>query len=383
MLKIMFVVSRYEINGVCRVASDLANSLDKHKYKVLLLAEKITNHYWPIDEDIKIINLNITSTEGYFNKIRNIFRILLKIRKNIIAEKPDIVLSFGDTLNCYVLLSTLFHGHIKIIITELSERFFNPAIKHDFSNIKNKSAFIMYKFLIFFLYRRAGSIIAVSRSIADLMNKRYMIGRAKIKVVNNPVDIPKIIKMRDEKVDDFQFKKDVYYIGLISRLSPEKKIERLIKAMNILRNKLNVELIIIGEGIDKEKLKEITAHLGLIDIVYFLGYKLNPYKYLKNIDVFVLPSDYEGFPLALIEAMICGIPVVASDISATKDIIKDGIDGFLVDTENTVVLSERICSLIANKELKNRIINQAYEKAQTLSLEKILRKYENIIKGLN
>jgi len=383
MLKIMFIVSRYEINGVCRVASDLINSLDKQKYEVLLLAEKIDNYHYPVDEDIKIINLDVASAESFFNKIRNIFRILLKIRKKVIAEKPDIVLSFGDTINCYALLATLYCRHIKVIITEHSERFFNHGIKHDFSGIKDKLAFIMYKFLIFFLYRRADSIIAVSQRIADLINKRYMVSRAKIKVINNPTNISKIIKMRDEKVDDFKFKKGVYYISLVSRLSPEKKIERLIKSIDILRNKLNVELIIIGDGIDKEKLRETTASFGLTDIVYFLGYKLNPYKYLKNIDVFVLPSDYEGFPMALIEAMVCGVPVVASDISATKDIIKDGVDGFLVDAENSAVLSERIYNLIINKELKNRIINQACEKVKPFNLENILWKYENIIEGIN
>jgi len=384
MLKIMFTITDYGINGVSRVVNSLMNNFSKEKYEILLLSEKIDKYYYPIDENIKIINLNVISVQGYFNKIRNIVRMLANIRKNIIIEKPDIVLSSGDTNNCYVLLATLFCRRVKIIIAEHNELFFDLSIRHNFLNVKDRIAFIIYRFLIFFLYRRANHIIAASQHLADLINKVYFINCAKIKVINNPVDITKITKMFHEKVEDFQFESGVHYIGVISRLaSPQKKIDHLIKSMSILKNKLNVRLVIIGDGPDMEDLVGLAKKLDLTDIIYFLGYKLNPYKYLKNIDVFVLPTDFEGFPLILVETMACRVPVVVSNIDVLKEIIDNGVNGFLVDTKNSIALSECIYNLIADKELKNRIVNQACERIKSLDLRNVLKKYENVIEEIN
>lgn len=382
MLKIMFTISDYGINGISRVANDLINSFDKDRYDISLLAERVDQRYYPLDEDIKVINLNVTSVRGYFNKIRNIFRMLVNIRKNVFVEKPDVILGVGDTINCYTLLALLFQKRPKIIITVQSELFFNAGIKYSFSNIKDRIAFIMYKHLIFLLYRKSDRIIAPTRHLADLIGKQCFIDRARIKVVNNPIDTSKIIEMLNEKADDFQFEKDAHYVGVISRLSHHKKIGDLIKSIAILRDKLNVKLVVIGYGPDMDNLIRLAKELDLADRIYFLGYRQNPYKYLKNIDVFVLPTDFEGFGMVLVEAMACGVPVVASDIDVLKEVIESGVNGFLVDTTNSLALSECIYHLIMDKELKNRIVAKSYERVKSLDLENISRQYEDVIKEL-
>lgn len=123
---------------------------------------------------------------------------------------------------------------------------------------------------------------------------------------------------------------DGYNIVTMGRLSPEKKQDNLIKAFSKI-NKLYPEskLYLLGDGPLKKKLIQLVQDLGLTDSVYLLGHQDNPFELLRQCQLFVLTSDYEGQPMVLLEAMAVGLPVAATDIPATRYVLDNGNLGLL------------------------------------------------------
>jgi len=138
------------------------------------------------------------------------------------------------------------------------------------------------------------------------------------------------------------------------------------------------ELLIIGDGTEKIKLRQLTKKLNLNKKVKFLGFQKNPEKYLQQSSVFVLASDYEGFGHVFLEAMASGLPCIAFKpnqkkiITASNEIIQDNKTGFLVKNEKEMI--EKINLLLENKSLRNKIGKQARKQVEKYSWKKTAQK---------
>ncbi|MCM8795291.1 MAG: glycosyltransferase, partial [Candidatus Omnitrophica bacterium] len=143
------------------------------------------------------------------------------------------------------------------------------------------------------------------------------------------------------------------YIIFCGRLEEKKGIIFLIKAWQNLKDELeDFRLLICGGGSQERYLKELTKKLGLSDSVIFTGEIRNVEVYLKISQIFVLPSLHEGLPNALLEAMSCGLAVVASRVNGVKEIVVDGFNGLLVEPKDIKGLIEKISILAKDKDLR-------------------------------
>jgi len=328
-----------------------------------------------------LINLDLKPRSGFAQKISNIYRHIKKIRKTIIAESPDIVLSFGTILNCYILLSLSSKDRkkLKIVISEHSEGF---LINFQQSSLRGKVLRMIYKLMMFISYRKADCIITVSQNIADRL-KKFLKQSNKIRVIYNPVDILEIKRLSQEEVSDFSFEEDMPYIGVISRLSAEKGVNRIIDSFAQLSKKIDSRLLIVGDGQERASLENLAKKYNIRAKISFLGWQDNPFKYLANTKIFVLSSIYEGFPNVILEAMACGIPVITLKSSGgIKEIIEDGRDGILVNSGDPLALSVSIHNLLSNNMLRESIATQARRKIDRFEVSKIVREYENTMSTL-
>ena len=141
----------------------------------------------------------------------------------------------------------------------------------------------------------------------------------------------------------------------------------------------------MGEGREREKLEMIVKQLNISDNVYFAGLQKNSYKFMARADVFVLSSMLEGLPNALVEAIICGVPVVSTDCkSGPNEVINDGKNGFLVPVGDEKALAEAILKLLNSRELRERFSSEARKKVlQQFSFEKTIGGYENIFEQVS
>jgi len=379
LLKVMFVVSRYEINGVCTIVKNLTDNLDRSKFEIIVMAETVADKHFQLKSDVKMIDLGVSGRRGAISKLINIVNIIKAIGKMAQRENPDVVLSFGDTPNCFTLLALkiLKRSRSRVIITEFSEGFF---VRYKRSGLKHKISAILHKIMIYFLYRFADHIIPVSESISELIKKLFLIRAEKLSVIHTPVDIDHVKGLCQEEVGDVDFGKRNYNLGILSRLSQEKGIDHLIMAASRLKDEVDLQLLIIGEGDEESKLKEMVKEMKVDDRVQFLGWQENPFKYLNKCDLFVLPSFYEGFPNVILEAMASDVCVIASRCTkAMEEIIDDRLNGVLVAPRNSEALARTIGDLLRDKALREKIRHNARQRVKDFDVREITRQYQEVL----
>ena len=170
----------------------------------------------------------------------------------------------------------------------------------------------------------------------------------------------------------------------IGRLVYQKNFSSLIRAFSIVVKRFpEWSLDIVGEGEERRALSSLIKSLNLYDFVHLVGEQSDIIHKLPNYSLFVQSSRFEGFSLVLIEAMLGGLPVISYACPCgPKDIIRDGIDGFLIPQGDEASLAERICQLIEDETLRRKMGAAAQERAKEFSLEKVIPMWTSLFEEL-
>ena len=207
-------------------------------------------------------------------------------------------------------------------------------------------------------FEQLSSIVTVSEECANIFKKRFPDQKDKVEVMYNVVS-PTMIKNMAESGSNnvFQKENDETILLTIGRLHYQKGLEMAIESCRKLLDKgYKVKWYVIGEGDEREKLTHLIKENGLEEHFYLIGLKSNPYPYLKQADIYVQPSRFEGKSIALDEAKILNKPIVVTNFSTAKDQINDGIDGLIVEMNSNAV-AEGIEKLITDKKLQQTLID--------------------------
>lgn len=230
--------------------------------------------------------------------------------------------------------------------------------------------------------------IAISRTVYDDLRDSFGRRESRIRLIFNGVDTEKFVN--DYSSEEKKTIKKRYglkegpVIGIISRLSPEKGHKYLINAFKTVRERFpDVQLMIVGEGRLKDELKKMTSDMKLEDSVYFLENTLNTKELLAIMDVFTRPSIEEGFGLAVVEAMLMGLPIVSTDVGGFKSILNHGRVGILVAPENAVELGDALSMILKDKQFAEEM-GKAGEKYARLnfSADRMAAEVEEVYKEI-
>ncbi|WP_424355699.1 glycosyltransferase family 4 protein [Methanobacterium sp. MBAC-LM] len=229
------------------------------------------------------------------------------------------------------------------------------------------------KILVKAILNNADSVIALTEHMKKEIQK---ISDKEVLVVPNGIDMN---RFNDSSLTYTELLKGKTII-FIGNLRPEKGLSYLIEAMMYVTKKdMNTQLLIVGEGPQRENLEKLVNKLNINNRVTFSG-KVTTDKvpvYLKNSDIFVLPSLQEGFPNVLLEAMASGLPVVATEVCGINEIIEDGKNGFLVKPQNSKEIAEKILLLLNNHNLRKWISKQNIKKASKYSWQRTVKMLED------
>jgi glycosyltransferase involved in cell wall biosynthesis len=179
-------------------------------------------------------------------------------------------------------------------------------------------------------------------------------------------------------------KKDSLIIGIVARIDIAKRIDNAIKIYaEILKYHPKIALVIMGDGDKTEDIKLLINKMGLGEKVHLLGFVSNARLYIKYFDIFLLTSDYEGFPVAIWEAMASGIPIVSSDVGGVREILENENCGYTYPVHNLSDAAERLLELIKDESKRIQLgkngFNAIKQKYQTTRfIDKIHRIYENL-----
>ena len=198
-------------------------------------------------------------------------------------------------------------------------------------------------------YPWADKIIAVSQGTADDLVDGIGIDRRRVGVIHNPVVTPELRAMAAEPLEHPWFDEagDPVVVA-VGRFTRQKDFGNLIRAIELVRRDLPARLLILGDGVERAGLERLVGELGLRDAVSLPGWVTNPYPYMVRADAFVLSSRWEGLPSVLIEALYCGVPVVATECpSGPMEILDGGRHGALVPVSDTEALARAIGAALA------------------------------------
>jgi glycosyltransferase involved in cell wall biosynthesis len=225
-------------------------------------------------------------------------------------------------------------------------------------------------------------MVAVSEHTASNLTRYEKISPRRIVTIPNgiegelyAIDIDRASKRLEIGVDD-----DGPIIGLAARLTEQKGVVYLLQALGMLRERFpTLRVAIAGEGPLEEELRNAAVDLQVADRVLFLGPRLDIPELLQVFDLYALPSVWEGLPLAVLEAMAAGCPIVASDVGGVASAVRDGVSGVLVEPRQPVALAEAIAHLLREPALRRRYAHEARRTFEaSFSAAAMTRRYETL-----
>jgi glycosyltransferase involved in cell wall biosynthesis len=224
----------------------------------------------------------------------------------------------------------------------------------------------------------------VSPSVYQHAARNIHIPKSRLQVIPNAIDVDRFADAEPVNLAEFNLDINKTTLVFVGRLDPVKNVDVLLRATARISQGQDIQLLIVGDGPERERLETLTATLNLTDRVRFAGQRLDVERILKAADIFVLPSRWEGMPMAAQEAMASGLPVIASRAEGIIDIIEDNITGLLVTPGSMEQLAHAICRVIQNPTLAQQLSNAAQQKAQRLySLDSIVQSYSELYTKVN
>lgn len=340
---VLFVVDEKRMGGVSVLLEDILNMINIKNYSIdVLVLHNNGSMLNNLPKDVNIIygtsyfeaidyTLKEVLKSGDFKRIYykikiildmktgNIKNTIIRERKKILNKNYDVEIAFKDG---FTALFTIFgNSKTKIHWLHYEYKKTNPNAKYD----------KLFKRIL----PKFDKIIAVSEGVEQAFNKIYHLEN-KTSIIPNLVNTDKIIKKSKEKSDVILSKSDINFVS-VGRLHIQKGYDILIEVVHDLNKSnflpKNFKLRIYGDGPEKFTLNSLIRKYHLEDKIYLLGKVMNPYKYVKNSDLFILPSRYEPFGLVIIESMTLGVPVLATENHATSKIIQNRKNGYI--TENS------------------------------------------------
>ncbi len=352
-LKIAFLITGLQSGGAERVMSNLANEFVKKGHKIRIIVMKKAISDYELDDRIEFVGADALTVSGK----NNFFKGIICYIKNIREFKPDIVVSFLPKTIIIAMLCRLFlFRKIPVIVCERA----NPKIRKGLIGKLND--------MLFPLADGCGFQTADARDYYKIKNQ------AKTAILKNPIgadfDIERFIGVR---------KKEIVTAG---RLYDQKNHALLVNAFSKIANKYpEYKLIIYGDGPLMKDLKMLIDKLKLSERVLLPGRVDNIKGQIYESALFVLSSDFEGMPNALLEAMALGLPCISTDcpVGGPRDIIENYENGILVPVNNVDEMAQAMDEVLSDGILAEKLGNNAHNIYEEFSLEFVTEQWKAFI----
>ena len=359
-MKVTLIIYHLGCGGAERVMSILANYWVSHGWTVTLivLVDSTEESFYPLDPRVKLRSLEIASNStNLFTSIANTWRRVKILRQEIIASQADVAISFMNAVNVYNIMAC-WNLAIPTIVCE-----------HTYPGSNDASR--IWQKLMKWSYRYADLVTVLTQSAVPFYDPAD--GYQTI-VMPNPVLPPAPAVVTERLLPTPS-------LVALGRLDDCKGYDLLLKAFHQIHDRYpDWQLTILGEGELRPELEQLRSQLKLTDCVHLPGNVFNVADYLYQADLFVMTSRIEGFPMALCEAMVCGLPVIATDcLSGPSDIIDPGVNGVLVTTEDVNSIATGLESLISNPIEREKLAKNAPQILDRFGVESVMKLWDDAI----
>ena len=369
-IHIVHILNSLGTGGMENGVVNLINNMNHEKYKNSIVT---LSDIWSLKNRI------IQNDVGFFEikkKGKVDFSLSLKLLKLLKDIKPDVVhtRNWGTLLDGFLAAKM---ANVPIIIHGIHGK--------DFRNYKKEKHKRIY--IQRFVFALVDRLIILSEQLRkEYVKSGELIGKDnKITIINNGVDLKKFESniAKNNKKLEIGLQKNDFVIGNVARLDPIKDHQTLIKAFSeVCESIKNSKLLLVGSGPLLPMLQNLTKLYNVREKTRFLGSRQDIPELLNIMDIYVQSSLYEGMSNTILEAMASKIPVIATDVGGTPDIIIDNETGILIPSGDANALANSIL-LLSNKDLAQKMGESGYERVKKIfSIEKMVASYENLYEKL-
>lgn len=373
MIKVLFFIPTLGHGGAERVLVNLVNNMDQTKFDITVQTMFDVGIYRDkLNKGIKYKG----GLKWYFRGNTVLYQLFSpkQLYKMYIKEEYDVIISYLEGPSSRVVFGCQNKDIKKIawIHTQLNER--KVAYKSFRTKKEAEDCYSSYDL-----------IACVSQGVKDSFYETFNVD-CPVRVMYNTIEAKKIIEKSLVVVDDIKFSDDKINLVSVGKLIKVKGYDRLIEVVNkLIKEKYKIKLYLLGVGEEKGALEKKILEYKLEDSVIFCGFKDNPYKYVKNADIYVCSSYREGFSTAVTEALIVGTPVVSTNCSGAKELLGYNNEYGIVTNNDEESLYLGIKEMIKSKETMNKYKEKAKERGQKFSIDETVgaveQMLEEVVKG--
>ena len=293
---------------------------------------------------------------------RNFLQLVRDAGKIVIQRSPDIIHSHRYKENILAFLSSKYKSGIRLVSTQ-------HGMPEYIGTEPDKKYMLLQKLNSTLLSKSFRKVITVSNEMQRVFINRYGFPENKIAVIHNGTDI---INKPTVKRD-----REVFIIGSMGRIFPVKDFSLMVEiAREVCKEEDKIRFELAGDGPDREKIIDLIERYRLGNFFLLNGFVENLFNFYDNIDLYLNTSLHEGIPMSILEAMSYEIPIVAPNVGGMKEILNDGIEGYLVDGRDPKVFADKCLKLYKDKLLRQSMGFSAKEKVQNeFSNERMAREY--------
>ena len=360
-IKLMCLIPSLKGGGAERFLATFVRFIDKTSFDVVLVVINTAESVYldMIPPEVQIIDLKEISVR---RAIPQIFSLIWKLR-------PNLIFSTLSHLNLALSLIQLFLPfRVRIVARETSV----------ISNVIRQYKFpLLWKFAYYIFYSRLDFLITQSTSMRDDLVYSFSFPSIKTTIIYNPIDTLWINEKLNECTDAVELNKSLSQVNFVAagRLSEEKGFDLLIGAVKIL-GRTDIQVWILGDGPLDGSLRKLAEDLEVSELIHFVGFQRNPYRWYANADAFILSSRFEGFPNVVLESLYCGTPVIAVPaIGGTCELLKSFPECVIANGISCEELASAIHQWLRTE--RKRISTNAVSE---YSADKIIFKYEQVLK---
>lgn len=315
------------------------------------------------DKSIKFLSYKSDIWDKFPRRFKYFLSFILLL-KEILKDKKFIVFAFQANIYC-IILCKIFN--IKVIVRSNSA----PA-----GWSKNFIKRLIFRFVL----NKADKIIANSLEFINSLKKEFNV---KATCIYNPLNIDEIKKKSKFRARKFYKNKNLKILN-IGRFTEQKDQMTILKALKKLNNKINFEAIIVGKGVLKQSLNNFINQNNLANKVKLVNFLYNPYTIIKQCDLFILSSKFEGLPNVLLESICLDKFIISSNCpTGPKEILLNGKGGLLFKTTNHNDLERKIIYYVKNKKKCKKMLDVAKKNLDRFDYNKNLFKYYKLIKSIS
>jgi glycosyltransferase involved in cell wall biosynthesis len=350
-IKVLRVIARLNVGGPALHVAYLTAGLATRGYETTLVAGTLARGEESMASVSESRGVRIETLPALHREIGVVrdAQAILRLARLIKRERPTILHTHTAKAGAVGRIAALlaggarppiivhtFHGHVL-------RGYFNPLTTFGFRTLER------------LLARVTTTLIAVSPEVRDDLVKLHVAPASKFTVVRLGIELDERTDVQDDVRAETRRQlgvgEDAFVVGWVGRMTAVKRTDDVVRALRGLVDRgVDAYLCLVGDGPDRDHLEQYAHELGVVQRCLFVGYQEDVARFYSAIDALLLPSVNEGTPVSVIEALAAQRPAVATCVGGTPDIIRDGVDGFLVEVGDADALSDRLAELADDPE---------------------------------